>query len=100
MDLPPRSRSIPENRVNDYIAGGENPQPVPYSAPRECGEQAPTLKLLDPQRRSGRERSLYVSRDRQLRRCGDLPNGGRHCACPVGAGHHAKVVEALDVRDR
>jgi hypothetical protein len=42
----------------------------------ERGEQAAPLDLLDPQRRSGREGSLCVSRDRQLGRHGDLPNGG------------------------
>jgi hypothetical protein len=42
-----------------------NPKPVPCDAPCEPGEQATPLDLLDPQRRSGRKRSLCVSRHRR-----------------------------------
>jgi hypothetical protein len=77
-----------------------HPQSVPHNPPRERSQQAPPLELLHAQRRPGGQWSLYVSRDRQLGCRGDLPNGSSHGAGPNGAGHHPKVVEALDVRDR
>jgi hypothetical protein len=73
---------------------------MPCNASGERREEATPFDLLNPQRRSGRERSLDVPRDRQLGRRGDLPNGGRHGPCSGGAGHHRKAVEALDVRNR